>query len=347
MIRFSDIFGQDAAVLTLRRAYQAGRLPHGLIFSGPVGVGKATTACALGALFLCEQPKGDEPCGKCASCAIFEAENHPDFHLIKKELIRLYDKTGESKAIDLSIHVIRPELVARASLKPTLGVGKVFVIKQAELMNLAAQNAMLKTLEEPYGRTLIILLTDQPDALLPTIRSRCQLVRFSPLDPATVRQQLEKRGHPPAVAAKAAALADGSLGLALKWLEDGVIESAGALTQRLERLLAGQRVSDLPEWFKSAAEAYSRKQLERDDLASQDQARRQGMALYLQFAANALRQILRDQAGNPDMLDRLCAAIDAIAEAQMLVDANINVALIFQQLAMKLEEQFVPARPGR
>src|SRR5579862_9780989 len=166
VLKLKDIFGQDAAIEWLTQTYLADRLPHAMIFSGPVGVGKATTAAALGKLFLCEKPKKDEPCGVCESCRIFDGGNHPDFHIITRELIRYYDKTGTSKAIDLSIKVIRPELIEKAGRKPVMGRGKVFVIEQAELMNAAAQNAMLKTLEEPMGRALIILLTDQPNSLL-------------------------------------------------------------------------------------------------------------------------------------------------------------------------------------
>src|SRR4051812_25506752 len=173
MISFSDIFGQDRAIERIISAYASDRLPHGLIFAGMVGVGKFTTARALAALYLCESPKKNEPCGKCESCRLIES-THPDFHVIKKEHVRAYDKTGKSVARDMSIHVIRAELVEPANRKPAMGRGKVFVIEQAELMNPQAQNAMLKTLEEPFGRTLIILLTDQPDCLLPTIRSRTQ-----------------------------------------------------------------------------------------------------------------------------------------------------------------------------
>src|SRR5437870_4842130 len=105
MPTLNDIFGQDAAVAWLRQAYRADRMPHGLIFAGPVGVGKATTARALAKLWLCEHPAGDEPCNACVSCRAIEAGTHPDFHVITKELIRYHDKTGKSKGIDLSIHV--------------------------------------------------------------------------------------------------------------------------------------------------------------------------------------------------------------------------------------------------
>src|SRR3954465_479837 len=237
---FDDILGQKSAIDWLTRAYESDRLPHGLIFAGPVGVGKATTARALGALWLCEKPKGGKPCGTCDSCRVFDAGNHPDFHVVTKELIRYHDKTGKSKGIDLSINVVRPEIVEPAGRKAVMGRGKVFVIEQAELMNAQAQNALLKTLEEPAGRTLIVLLTDAPDVLLPTIRSRCQLLRFSPLEPELVRSELTKRGIDKTVAATAAELAEGSIGSALRWIEDGVVDASRDLFAQIDQLVAGR-----------------------------------------------------------------------------------------------------------
>src|SRR4051812_13978597 len=281
VLTFDDIFGQEAAIAQLRRAYLADRLPHGLLFAGPVGVGKATTARALAGLFLCEKPKQDKPCGSCASCRVFDAGNHPDYHVVTKELIRYHDKTGKSKGIDLSIHVIRPEVVDKAAMKSVMGRGKVFVIEQAELMNAPAQNALLKTLEEPAGRALIILLTDQPGLLLPTIRSRSQMVRFAALDDATVLRELQKRGVAKTDAADAARFAAGSLGVALKWIEDGVIDPVRELMRQLDDIFAGKPAAELADWFKTAADAYAEKQLQRDELGSKDQATREGLTLYL------------------------------------------------------------------
>src|SRR6185437_4590183 len=111
MTKFSDIFGQEQAIETLMKAYRADRLPHGMIFAGPAGVGKMTTARALATLFLCQDPKVDAPCGKCESCTLMgvlndhESTNHPDFHVVYRQLIRL-DK-DKSKARDLSIDVVR------------------------------------------------------------------------------------------------------------------------------------------------------------------------------------------------------------------------------------------------
>jgi DNA polymerase-3 subunit delta' len=334
---FDQIFGQSHAIDWLCRAYLGDRMPHGLIFAGPVGVGKATTARALSALFLCQEPKSTSPCNGCASCTTLAAGNHPDYHLITKELIRAYDATGTSKGIDLSIKVIRPELVDAAGRKSSMGRGKVFIIKQAELMSVAAQNAMLKTLEEPLGRTLIVLLTDQPDSLLLTIRSRCQVVRFWPLANEIVLRELENRDIPRGDAADAAAFADGSLGLALRWLKDGVIAHARELRQTVDQLLGGYAPADLPGWLKAVAEEYAQKQLERDELSSKDQATREGIGLYLHLMSQMFRRRLPPTSSYEE-LEGLCSAIDAIARADQYLDSNVNIALIFQQLAVTLEK---------
>jgi DNA polymerase-3 subunit delta' len=344
MRTFRDIFGQDHALEWLRRAYQADRLPHGLIFAGPIGVGKATTAQVLGSLFLCENPKDGDPCGHCPSCVVMAAGNHPDYHLVYRQLLRLEYK--DRKAIDLSIDVIRPYLIEPASHKSILGRGKVFVIDEADLMTAGAQNAMLKTLEEPAGRTLIILLTDQPGSLLPTIQSRCQLVRFAALNDQLVQRELEKRGISKTDAADAATFADGSLGLALKWIEDGVIAHARELQNWLQQMLAGRMVTDLPDWFKRISEEYAEKQLERDELASKDQATREALSLYLRLAGQLLRRRLPEQP-HADQLEHLCSAIEAVVRAEQYLDSNVNISLIFQQLAVTLEGLFATPTAAR
>src|SRR3954454_11202938 len=115
MKSFDDILGQDAAIEWLQRAYESDRLPHGLIFAGPAGVGKGTTAAALGALFLCEKPRAEGACGRCDSCRVFDAGSHPDYHLVYRQLVRLEKDTA--KARDLAADVIRDHLVGPANRK--------------------------------------------------------------------------------------------------------------------------------------------------------------------------------------------------------------------------------------
>lgn len=342
MLKFSDIFGQNYAIKTLLDAYESDRLAHGLIFSGPVGVGKSTTAKALAGLFLCEKPKKSQPCEKCESCRAIATDAHPDFHVILKEMIRLYDKTGKSKGTTLSINVIKPELIEKVGRKAVMGTGKVFVIEQADYMESAAQNCMLKTLEEPPGRTLIILITDQPGALLPTIRSRCQLVRFVPLSSNLVNEKLREHGIDAATANAASELADGSLGLALKWIEDGVVTAAAELLEQLGTLLNGKPATRLQDWFKKAADAYAEKQLARDELASKDQAAREGLALYLRIASEHIRRLLA-QTDDAERLEQLTVAIDAFHETAANLDANVSIPLSFQQLSVALERALIPS----
>jgi DNA polymerase-3 subunit delta' len=330
MTTLDDILGQEAAVAFLRQAHAADRLPHGLIFAGPVGVGKATTARALSWLFLCENPQGTSVCQQCPACTVFAAGNHPDFHIVYRQLIRL---EKDVKARDLTIDVVRRYLLEPAARKPVLNMGKAFVVEEAELMNAAAQNALLKTLEEPYGRTLIILLTDQPNSLLQTIRSRCQMVRFASLDRSLVERELIARKIDPAMARDAAIIAEGSLGLSLRYIEDDIISRALELEQLLMR-----PTLDLADWFKQSADAYAEKQLERDPLASKDQMTREGIALYLKLAAQSFRRRL-SQTEDPDQLEETCSAIDALVRAEEFLDSNVNIPLVLQQLTSTLSRQ--------
>src|SRR5688572_16741162 len=118
LVTFDDIQGQDKPIAWLRRAYDSDRLPHGLVFAGPAGVGKGTTARALATVFLCERPKGSTACGRCEACRLMSADppNHPDFAAVYRQLIRLEKEA--SKARDLSVDVIREYLIRGANLKP-------------------------------------------------------------------------------------------------------------------------------------------------------------------------------------------------------------------------------------
>jgi DNA polymerase III delta' subunit len=356
MLTFTDILGQPAAVEFLRAAALSDRLPHALLFTGPLGVGKRSCADALAAWFLCQNPRGAaeaspsaDPCGVCPSCRLIAAGNHPDHHVITKELIRYHDKTGKSKATVLAVDVIKEELVARAGHTSVMGRGKFFVVEQAELMNPHAQNAMLKTLEEPAGRTVIVLLSESPEFLLPTIRSRCQLVRFGTLPTELIRQKLEKQGIEPEIAAEAADLSDGSLGGAMRLIQEQILPAARQLQRQIDDLIASAEAlpsahlpGDIPALFKQAADAYAERQLEKDPLSSKEFATRDGLALYLNLAFRQFRRRLR-QTSESDQLERTCCAIDAIARCQMYLDANVNVPVALGQLAAAWMGEFAAA----
>lgn len=202
----AEVLGQERAVERLRRAWHGERLAQAYCFTGPDGVGKRTTALALAQAVECREPRaGEAPdaCGRCPACRKVAMGEHPDV-----SLVRPTDKTV------ITIEQVR-EVAARAALKPYEGTVKVWILDPADQMQEPAANALLKTLEEPLGRSLFVLLTPAVSALLPTIRSRCQEVRFEALSEEALRQILRRHGRSDEDAAAAAALAGGSAERAL------------------------------------------------------------------------------------------------------------------------------------
>ena len=158
-----DIYCQNKAISALQRALAADRVAHAYIFAGADGVGKFKTALEWAKLLLCENRVKDkaffDSCGLCDSCKAYESESHPDFQYIYKELVNFTkSNTGEKRPIDLPIKVIREFIIEKVNSRPTLSRGKVYVISEAEKLNRASQNALLKVLEEPPEYCFIILL---------------------------------------------------------------------------------------------------------------------------------------------------------------------------------------------
>ncbi len=345
MTGLKDIFDQTAAVTFLAGAYKAQRLPHGLIFAGPEGVGKWTTALALAGVVLCPHATMDRAggwpvaCGKCDSCRAMTNEAHPDFHYVHRQLI--LSLKPNHKATELAIDVVREYLIKPANLKTKLGHGKVFVIEQAEYMSHEAQNALLKTLEEPQGQTLIILLTDKPTELLPTIHSRCQMVRFGGLAHERIVRELIGRGVESSIADDAARLAEGSLGIALKWSQEGVIEHARQLIRQLGDILDSGRPDalKLQGLINNAVKEYADRQTSENKQISRTQAQREAMLIYLNLIALVLRQRLR-QTSDAQMLEYYCSCIDGVVRAEDYLESNVAGSLVLQQLGVCLEGQF-------
>jgi len=221
--RFRDIRGHERTCGQLRAALEHDRVPHALLFAGPDGVGKRSVALALAACLLCERD-GDDACGECASCRQVAAGTHSDLQLI----------TVPPGKKEIGIDRVR-ELRRFVQLQPVRGRSKVGIIDDAHMLTGAAQNALLKTLEEPPPRSVLILVANTPDAMLPTVRSRCQRLQFGPLPVEQVVEVLTQHGLDAAAAGELAALADGSPGRALA-LGDVL---AGARRAELAHALAG------------------------------------------------------------------------------------------------------------
>ena len=244
MIGLHDIIGQDDAVARLQAAMHGQRMPHAFLFVGPEGVGRRTTAQAMAATLLCSKPVEQAllvgppfriACGRCEDCLLLAAGTHGDLHTVYKELARYHDDPAVRGRVmqDLGIDVIRSFLIAPAGRSAGRGRGKVFIVLEAELMSNAAQNALLKTLEEPPPNVTIILVCSQAEQLLPTTLSRCSMVRFGPLPAEFVTQRLVAAGVDEAQAGFWAAYTAGSLGVSLRLAGQGMYEVKCDVISRL------------------------------------------------------------------------------------------------------------------
>ncbi len=236
-MRFADVVGHERAAAILRHTAGAGGAGAVLLL-GPTGVGKRVLADAFTARLLCEAPTGDDACGSCAHCTRVAAGSHPDVRVV----------TREEDRRDIRIDQAR-ELCRWLGLQPLMANRKVAIIDGAQQLNEHGQNALLKTLEEPPGASVLVLLATAPALVLPTVRSRCRMIRLDPLPPDAVARVLEAQGLPPERARALAALAGGCPGRALE-LDGEPHRLARALV--LERLpglrrLAAHEVSQLAQ----------------------------------------------------------------------------------------------------
>jgi DNA polymerase-3 subunit delta' len=213
---FDDLVGQERVAGYLRAAVENDSASHAYLFVGPQGSGKRTAAKALACAFICE----DHGCGACHACARVRRGAHPDVHVVEPE--------GSSTYL---VEQVRDELVPDMWLAPADGNAKVYIIERAEALGDSSANAFLKTLEEPPPSVRIVLLTDDYDAVLPTIVSRCQVVRFAPVTPSRAAALLAERTGVDADEARAAlAASSGVVPRALDFLRSPVrVEARAAM----------------------------------------------------------------------------------------------------------------------
>ena len=230
---FAEIVGHERQLRSLRLSLENGRLHHAYLFFGPEGVGKRTIAEALAKSLHCQERRFDF-CDRCPNCVSIRDRNHPDVHIVEPQ---------EGKK-EVSIRQIR-ELTERIFLRSFSGRTKIALIDPAELMNYHAQNALLKTLEEPPEKSTLVLITKNSGGLLPTLLSRCLRISFGllPIAEASLFLAQQKR-LPSAQSQLLAALTMGSIGQALG-LSEGQVEA--------ERKKSIERYCALPESdFRSA-----------------------------------------------------------------------------------------------
>jgi DNA polymerase-3 subunit delta' len=336
-VSWQRIRGHDAVAAAFSRAVKRGRLAHAYLFTGPAGVGKRLFAGELAKALLCEKPPANErleACDKCSACHLVEAGTHPDF----------FTAVRPPDSPNLPIEVMR-ELCRGFSLKSARGRGKVAILDDADdlddpITGNAAANCFLKTLEEPPPLSVFILVGSSVDRQLPTIVSRCQIVRFLPLSAHDVDAILRERDVGDAERrANLVRLSDGSPGQSLALNDSALWEFRNKLFQaltapRFDSVLLAK------EWRSFVEEA-----------GKESAVQRNRAALALKLLVELLDDALRLSVGKPARLtnadelrvldglanragpERLLAMLERCLEGDAHIDRRVQLVLVLEALA--------------
>ena len=312
MPSLTDILGQEQAIRVLRRASDHGRVAQAYMFSGPPGVGKATTAVALAAALNCETKPG-VGCGDCLPCGKLERGLHPD-------LVTLEPTGKQIKTI--KIDQVRA-LEEKLAYRPHEGSHRLVLIDGAEHLNTNAANALLKSVEEPRPGTVFVLATSAVHRVVPTLISRCQRLRFVPLGQEIVASILARRAADasPDERQAAASFCEGSARRALDLLEGQRMGSLGEVVDALQDAASGRSVTAV---FEAAAGAGKDRTLIADAL---DLLRSRLRDRLLESA---------DEGGGADRREQLLARLRAVDRAQAAVRGNVNPALTLENLVFEM-----------
>ncbi len=317
----------------LRSRHAQGRLPHALLLGGPPGVGRHAFARRIAAALLCAKPdpQSAEACGDCPSCRQFASGSHPDFRhvrlLLKGESVA-GGKKRESDATQILVDQVR-ELSAKLAMSAQHGGWKVALIDPADQMMASAANALLKTLEEPSPRTLLLLVATRPGRMLPTIRSRCQAVTLETPPRDMALDWLAGRGVGDAEAVLA--LADGAPLLAERLAEEGAVALRRKAFDSFHAVATGR------EDPVAVAAAWS----------GADTARLLGwLGGWLVDLIRLKQRVPGAGIDNPDLADRmqalvehielgqLFARLDDLQRARRLVATQVNTQLLCEELML-------------
>ena len=317
-VLLAQIQGHDAARARFRRSLDAGRLASTFLFVGPEGIGKRSFAMGLAQALLCSHVSEEDPlqaCGACESCQLIAAGTHPDLLQVARP--------GGKNYIPLELFIgpkekrMREGLCHDIGMKPFLGGRRVAIIDDADYLNAEGANALLKTLEEPPPRSVMILIGTSAARQLPTIRSRCQTVRFAALDMPTLRNVLMEQGitSDEREAEELAGLAGGSLSRALE-LQDVTVR-----TFREEFL--GRLSSGTVDSLRLNGEISS----VLDSAGKDASAKRQRMRQVMNWGVEFFRELMRtasglDAEGDPALRRHVAKA------AKQVTDSDVAAACV-------------------
>lgn len=346
---FREIFGHRDVLRRVSRAVSRDTLPPSLLFAGPRGVGKASTAVALAQVLNCEAPfratdseLALDSCGECPSCRRVAAGKFSELLVVRP------DDSGSVK-----IDAIR-DVLGRVGYRPFEGRRRVVVIDEADTCQVGAQNALLKTLEEPSPSTVFILVSSRPDALLATIRSRCPQFRFGLLPTSDVARILQRdHGRSEAEALELAASAEGSVGRALAEETGGFLHARDVAATILRAVSKSSDERRRLEAAKMLAErGDAPKTSRRGSAAAGDRAlvaeRLQALALVLRdvcvmttrakvsWVASVDRQSVLAELASAFPAPRALRAFSAVDRARLALERNVSPKVVADWLAFQL-----------
>lgn len=325
---FEEIVGHKEIIRHLQNAIRLGKVSHAYIFSGETGCGKKLLATAFAMTLQCEQ-RGVDPCLTCSSCKKAMSKNHPDIINITHE-----------KPNSIGIEDIRSQLIDDVAIKPYCSSYKIYIISEAEKLTLQAQNALLKTIEEPPAYAVILLLTNNMDALLPTITSRCVKLGLRPVKESMVKEYLMEKLHIPDYQAKMdASLAQGNIGKAKQLAQSEDFAQVAENALRLLRRSGDMELYELVDAIKmlSADKQNIYDYLDlftmwfRDVLLFKATRELDGLVFKDQF------NDIKERAGKSSY-EGLETIIDAIEKARTRLHANVNFDLVMELLFLTIKE---------
>lgn len=328
MLSFQDIIGHDQIKEHFRKAVKNHQVSHAYILTGEAGMGRKSLANAFALTLLCEKGRID-PCMECHACKQVLSGNHPDLIYVSHE-----------KAGSIGVDDIRKQINDTIMVRPYSSYYKIYIVDEAEKMTAQAQNALLKTIEEPPSYAIIILLTTNQEAFLPTILSRCIQLKLKPLRDSVVKAYLmEKMQVPEADADIYAAFARGNLGKAIKIASS---EEFKLLHKEMLHLLKHIHDMDISELLD-----YIRK-LKEDNLDIYEcldfmQIWYRDVLLY-KVTKDINLMIFRDEyrvineISKNSAYDGLERILEAIDKARVRLDANVNMELAMELMLLVMKE---------
>jgi DNA polymerase-3 subunit delta' len=311
-----NLLGHDWAVDMLRRHIATGEARHAYLFCGPSGLGRRSLALAFARALNCTNPPAPgESCGQCRDCKQTSAMAHPDMAVIQ----------AENEGGVLKVEQVR-EFKRAVSLKPYQSKYRIALFLRFQEANDNASNALLKTLEEAPAHVILLLTADNPEALLPTIVSRCEVLRLRPLKIEDVERELENRGVESSQARMIAHVSGGRPGYAFRLMEDKtLLEFRQTRLDDLQKLLSGTRVDKF---------AYAEK------LAKEKDTLRQVLLVWLSFWRDVFLTVAKADAPLAN-LDR-AEEIESLAGKLSLAEARKTVTSL--ESALRRLERNVNAR---